>query len=580
MEGQSHEQVGDLASALQMAAAAAMNGPMSPVDSLGTVTQDERKAVDVMESSRFYLDSGSQAGGLERHGGEGGFPDVVDAFKRIGMTTAGSSTEGSYGRNSSLGYGRGGRMSTPLPSGHWQSPNSRQLSARGSIDGPRIEVVRPSQQDPFTMERMAYEHTGPPTIIRDADGQEYLVQPVRESLDMDRNLPVGSYQRPSFGSLPRPGLPRRSIDELYSPFGGPSEEKTAPLFGGGQEIDPTKNAVRDPSVELSGESAGKVSTMYFESLRHSCPVSVEVRSGLLHPNGSISRSGSLAEEAAPHDRETDEWEVQLSDLTFGPRIGRGAYGEVFRGYYRETEVAIKVFLEQDVSEKVLQAFKKEVAILKKLRHPNILQFMGACTQPQHLCIISEYEPNGSLFKFLHRSNIPMTQEAKVRVALDTAIGMNYLHTSTPPIIHGDLKSANLLLNHDFHVKVCDFGLSRVKLSAKLSVGSKLGTPEWTAPEVLKHSESNEASDVYSFGVVLWEIFTRKIPWEDVNPMQVIILVGFHDERLPIPTDIPEWASELIRDCFKSAEERPLFRDITGRLRHVLKSLRKKTDNGE
>lgn len=63
-------------------------------------------------------------------------------------------------------------------------------------------------------------------------------------------------------------------------------------------------------------------------------------------------------------------------------------------------------------------------------------------------------------------------------------------------------------------------------------------------------------------------------------MQVIILVGFHDERLPIPTDIPEWASELIRDCFKSAEERPLFRDITGRLRHVLKSLRKKTDNGE
>ena len=181
-------------------------------------------------------------------------------------------------------------------------------------------------------------------------------------------------------------------------------------------------------------------------------------------------------------------------------------------------------------------------------------------------------PVVSLFKCLHRSNVPLSLHDKIQIALDTAIGMNYLHTSKPPIIHGDLKSANLLLTHDFHVKVCDFGLSRVKLSAKLSIGSKLGTPEWTAPEVLKHSASNEASDVYSFGVVLWEIFVRKIPWEEVNPMQVIIMVGFHDERLQIPDDIPEWARDLIQDCFKSAEERPLFRDIIVRLRAVRASL--------
>lgn len=278
MDGQSNKQGGDLASALQLAAAAALNGPISPVDSLGQVTQDEQKPADAMDSSRLYLDGGSQSGGLERQAGEGQFPDVLDAFKRIGMTTNGSSvTEVTNDwRNSSLGYGRGSRTSTTLHSGHWHSPSSRPHSTRGSIDGPRIEVVRPSQQDPSTMEKMSYEHTGPPTIIRDADGQEYLVQPVRESLDMDRVPHVGSYQGSSFGGISRPVISRRSLDELYSPFGGPTEEKMVSFFDRGEGSERTKSPVRDPSVELSTESAGRVSTMYFESLRHSCPVSIEV----------------------------------------------------------------------------------------------------------------------------------------------------------------------------------------------------------------------------------------------------------------------------------------------------------------
>jgi sterile alpha motif and leucine zipper-containing kinase AZK len=181
---------------------------------------------------------------------------------------------------------------------------------------------------------------------------------------------------------------------------------------------------------------------------------------------------------------------------------------------------------------------------------------------------------GSLFKLLHgKSNhqerAELTLGQKLKMACDVAVGMHYLHTSSPPIIHGDLKSPNLLLDANYTVKVCDFGLSRIKTATKLSVGSKMGTPEWTAPEVLQSSTNSEASDVYSFGVVLWEIFTGQIPWEDTNAMQVVLLVGFHNKRLDIPTDIPQTIQDLIQECFGPADERPSFGDIIPRLRQEI-----------
>ena len=104
------------------------------------------------------------------------------------------------------------------------------------------------------------------------------------------------------------------------------------------------------------------------------------------------------------------------------------------------------------------------------------------------------------------------------------------------------------------------------MATKLSAGSKLGTPEWTAPEVLQSSRNSEAGDVYSYGVVLWELFTGQIPWEEISAMQVVLMVGFHKARLPIPTDSPKWAQELMESCFRAAEERPTFSDIISRLR--------------
>lgn len=593
MEGTREERPDDLASALQLAAAAAMNQSAVGSDAI----RNDVKVSDILRSSPLY------SSGIRAQGGESGkdtedferrLPDLTGAFNRVGVSDANHRARHDSQSPQGRKYTRrdSAKTATPVSSGQWQQfhmqpETTGRISNRGSMDVPRIEVLRPSQQDPMAMQRLSYEHTGPPTIIRDADGQEYLVQPVRESIDLDYAISTGSLRSNSIEKHNnRPKMNRTSVDELYSPFGGPFEDKSMSSFeeittepsDGGMRYDMGRTSSNYPS----GGSTGRVGTMYYNSLRHSCPVNIEVRHSLASTLESRSISGSLPDEtnefrikrrqSSIDDEGVDQWEIDLSELEFGPRIGRGAYGEVFRGLYRETEVAIKVFLEQDLPDKVLDAFKKEVAILKQLRHPNILQFMGACMQPPHLCIVSEFEPNGSLFQLLHRSNRPISLAQKIQIALDTAIGMNYLHTCKPPIIHGDLKSANLLLNHDFRVKVCDFGLSRVKLSSKMSVGSKLGTPEWTAPEALQSSVSNEASDVYSFGVVLWEIFARKIPWEDVNAMQVIIMVGFHNERLSIPEDVPAWAKSLIQDCFKSADGRPTFRHIISRLRTARASL--------
>ena len=197
--------------------------------------------------------------------------------------------------------------------------------------------------------------------------------------------------------------------------------------------------------------------------------------------------------------------------------------------------------------------------------------MGACTVPPNLCIVSEFVTKGSLFKFLHRTeSFNPSMELKLRMALDVARGVHYLHTCKPPIIHGDLKSPNLLLDRNYVVKVCDFGLSRVKIAAKLSVVSDMGTPEWTAPEVLQSNPSSEASDVYSFGVVLWELMTMKVPWADKNPMQVVLTVGFHKERLEIPNDAPDRIKRIIDKCFSAPEERPTFSEILSALKLELR----------
>ncbi|CAA0832422.1 protein tyrosine kinase family protein [Striga hermonthica] len=285
---------------------------------------------------------------------------------------------------------------------------------------------------------------------------------------------------------------------------------------------------------------------------------------------------STGNESSKSDATLDDvadCEIPLEDITLGERIGLGSYGEVYHGDWHGTEVAVKRFLDQDITGESLEEFKSEVRIMKRVRHPNVVLFMGAVTRPPHLSIVTEFLPRGSLYRLLHRPNNQLDERRRLRMALDAARGMNYLHNCTPVIVHRDLKSPNLLVDKNWVVKVCDFGLSRMKHNTFLSSRSTAGTAEWMAPEVLRNEPSNEKCDVYSFGVILWELCTLRQPWGGMNPMQVVGAVGFQHRRLEIPDDVDPAIADIIMRCWQTDPNlRPSFAEIMAALKPLQKPI--------
>lgn len=282
-------------------------------------------------------------------------------------------------------------------------------------------------------------------------------------------------------------------------------------------------------------------------------------------------TGSSKSESALDD--VADCEIPWEDITLGERIGLGSYGEVYRGDWHGTEVAVKKFLDQAITVESLEEFRSEVRIMRRVRHPNVVLFMGAVTRAPHLSIVTEFLPRGSLYRLIHRPNNQLDVRRRLRMALDAARGMNYLHNCTPVIVHRDLKSPNLLVDKNWVVKVCDFGLSRMKHSTFLSSRSTAGTAEWMAPEVLRNEPSDEKCDVYSFGVILWELCTMQQPWGGMNPMQVVGAVGFQHRRLDIPDDIDPVVADIIKSCWETDPRlRPSFAEIMAALKPLQKPI--------
>ncbi|CAN6582074.1 unnamed protein product [Malus baccata var. baccata] len=284
---------------------------------------------------------------------------------------------------------------------------------------------------------------------------------------------------------------------------------------------------------------------------------------------SISSRVEYHSSSSFEDVDVGECEIPWEDLVIGERIGLGSYGEVYHADWHGTEVAVKKFLDQDFSGAALAEFKREVTflslvrIMRRLRHPNVVLFMGAVTRPPNLSIITEFLPRGSLYRIIHRPHCQIDEKRRIKMALDVARGMNCLHASTPTIVHRDLKSPNLLVDKNWNVKVGDFGLSRLKHNTFLSSKSTAGTPEWMSPEVLRNENSDEKCDVFSFGVILWELATLKLPWSGMNPMQVVGAVGFQNRRLEIPKELDPLVARIIWECWQTEPNlRPSFSELT------------------
>ncbi|KAF9685791.1 hypothetical protein SADUNF_Sadunf03G0090800 [Salix dunnii] len=281
---------------------------------------------------------------------------------------------------------------------------------------------------------------------------------------------------------------------------------------------------------------------------------------------SVDSHGSLSSKRDSDSNCILGCEIQWEDLQLGEEIGRGSYAAVFRGIWNGSDVAVKIYLGNQYKEETLLDYQKEIDIMKSLRHPNVLLFMGAVYSPERLAIVTEFLPRGSLFKTLHKNNPALDIRRRLKMALDVAKGMNYLHHRNPPIVHRDLKSSNLLVDKNWTVKVGDFGLSKWKDAAFLTAKSERGTPQWMAPEVLRNEPSNEKSDVFSFGVILWELMTVSVPWVKLNSLQVVGVVGFMDRRLELPESLDPQVASIISDCWLSdPEKRPSFEEIIQRM---------------
>ncbi|KAK1616086.1 hypothetical protein QYE76_021603 [Lolium multiflorum] len=325
-------------------------------------------------------------------------------------------------------------------------------------------------------------------------------------------------------------------------------------------VENTEETIRNLDADISTEG-GKVADDSLVNVSGSSSVTMDKLSC-----SSTKTISSVMDDVA-------EYEISWEDLEIGDRIGLGSYGEVYHADWNGTEVAVKKFLDQDVSGVALEQFKCEVRIMSRLRHPNVVLFLGYVTHPPNLSILTEYLPRGSLYRLLHRPNSIVDETQRLKMALDVAKGMNYLHSSHPTIVHRDLKSPNLLVDRNWVVKVSDFGMSRLKHHTFLSSKSTAGTPEWMAPEVLRNEPANEMCDVYSFGVILWELATLSVPWSALNPMQVVGAVGFQNKRLEIPKEVDPQVASIIYSCWDNdPSKRPSFSQLLSPLKKLQRLL--------
>jgi len=226
--------------------------------------------------------------------------------------------------------------------------------------------------------------------------------------------------------------------------------------------------------------------------------------------------------------------------------------------------------------------------MTNLRHPNIVALFGIMRYPP--AIVEEYCARGSLFSVLQRHakpGVPALQwRVRLRLALGAACGMCYLHNCAPPVIHRDLKSANLMVDASFRVKVGDFNLSRVTAANRatgnsVSTSVNLHSPRWSAPEVLDTGDYSKASDVYSFGIVLWEILTLELPWAEWSHWQVLHAVIELEERPEIPAKVSphfhaiDKFTHLMRLCWsQKSVDRPMFETIIQTLQKMIESAEK------
>jgi len=272
--------------------------------------------------------------------------------------------------------------------------------------------------------------------------------------------------------------------------------------------------------------------------------------------------------------------IEEDKITLIKELGEGSYGKVWAGECLRKPVAVKVVGDTKLSELSKKKFKEleqEMLLMTASPHGNIILAMGISTHEEKLAIVMELL-DGDLDTLLIKEKTSLSLFQRLLMARDAALGMNWLHSREPAIIHRDLKLENLMYkknaDNNYVIKIADFGLAVVKPKKKKALrGEALGTPVTMAPEIMQEMPFTQKADVYSFGLCLWQIVTRQKLFPDAKPERFVNDICVKNMRPKIPNDTRESnpeLCELIECCWDAdPQARPDFHDILLKLDDVL-----------
>uniref|UniRef100_A0A0E0K6M3 Protein kinase domain-containing protein n=1 Tax=Oryza punctata TaxID=4537 RepID=A0A0E0K6M3_ORYPU len=281
---------------------------------------------------------------------------------------------------------------------------------------------------------------------------------------------------------------------------------------------------------------------------------------------------------------TEELKKATNNFAADRVLGRGGHGVVYKGVLEDkTVVAIKKSKMMEEAE--TKDFAREMFILSQINHRNVVKLLGCCLEVEVPVLVYEFVSNGTLYHYIHgkepKADIPL--DTRLRIAAESAEALSYMHSSaSPPILHGDVKTANILLDDKFNAKVSDFGASKLAPTDEAEIATLVqGTCGYLDPEYLMTCQLTDKSDVYSFGVVVLELLTRTKalyldgPEEDrslVSCFTAAVKAGRHQELLDSQVRneiseemLPEIAHLLMRCLSMNGEERPAMKEVAERL---------------
>jgi tetratricopeptide (TPR) repeat protein/tRNA A-37 threonylcarbamoyl transferase component Bud32 len=343
----------------------------------------------------------------------------------------------------------------------------------------------------------------------------------------------------------------------------------SPMTRNGRSVSPGQwapsNMQRAGSMVVRGRS---VSPGHFASSNYYAPGPSRQRAGSadseggpcdaggrgrqLPPAGGANPAVTAAEKPASTSI-TLGWDevIRPEQLSYGNSLGSGGSASVFHGSWNGAEVAIKKI--SGLSH--LEEMKKEINALRRLRHPRLVRFIGACIQPPQLLVVTEFMAGGSLYDrlFGKMKDPPLNQSQRWQVCLHMAEGLAFLHSQR--VVHRDLKSMNILLDALQNAKICDFGLAQQMEATHIArkTDGEGGSPRYMAPECYEASygKLTEKVDIWAMGCIFIELFGNRLPYHDCQSMAQLsarILVERKPPEMPATVEAP--VREVANRCLE------------------------------